>query len=165
MSGRFTTFARAHSWDTKLRNDVMTRVLPWMEEQGAQKFCAVGFCWGAYGAIKCAAFPQKFVCCASFHPSTETICRKTGEDDLQMCREVRCPQLVVSTSMETSRWQPGGAAQEAIEQAAPGGMWELAKDVKHGYMIRSNIAEPANRDAVQRGYTMMLEFFKKNMPT
>ena len=37
------------------------------------------------------AFPE-FKCCAGFHPSNEGFCKATKEDDLEVCRKIKCPQ-------------------------------------------------------------------------
>lgn len=39
------------------------------------------------------AFPE-FKCCAGFHPSNEGFCKATKEDDLEVCRKIKCPQLL-----------------------------------------------------------------------
>lgn len=161
--GRINRFFCQHSWDAKLRADVFEKVVPWMEAQGARRFASVGFCWGSYGVMKCAVSPEKFRCGASFHPSTEGICKATGEDDIQICREVRCPQLVVACAQEPDSWRPGGAAQQAADAAVSGNVWQMAEGTRHGYMTRSDVSVQANRDAVANGFQTMVDFFNKHL--
>merc|ERR1711920_901026 len=89
---------------------------PWMTEKGATKLASVGFCWGTYGAMNCGKYPGHFSCNASFHPSTEGFCKNTKEDDLELCRAVKVPQLVVATGMESAKWKPDGDAHKACKE-------------------------------------------------
>lgn len=145
MCGRFDKNSRDHhAWDVSLRVKVMDTLLPWMRDQGTCEFASVGFCWGAYGAMKCAASPD-FRCCTVFHPSVDGFCKATGEDDLKICKEVKCPILVVATSMEKDAWRPGGAAQRSCEEAVPGKVtWKFEEKQSHGYMTRGDV----NKDAL-----------------
>lgn len=160
--GGFTGWARKHSWNAKLRADVCDRVLPWLEAQGSKRFACIGFCWGAYGAMRCAAMPEKFSCCVNFHPATADICKVNGEDDLQVSKEVRCPQLVIATSMEPATWRPGGAAQAAMDEAVSGSVFQMA-EVHHGFMSRGDVSDKAIRDAVENGYRDMVGFLKTHI--
>lgn len=161
MSCRFKAWARQHSWDNKLRADICDTILPWLESQGATRLACVGFCWGAYGSMKCAAMP-KFSCCVNFHPATADICKANDENDLQVAREVRCPQLVVATSMEPESWKPGGAAQKAMDEVVSGNVFQLAT-VHHGFMSRGDVSTPAIREAVEKGWRDMLGFLKTHL--
>lgn len=153
ISGRLDRNSRDHhAWDVSMRAKVMDNLLPWMKEQGCCEFSSIGFCWGAYGAIKCAAFPE-FKCCAVFHPSVDAFCKATSEDDIKICREVKCPILVVATSMEKDAWKPGGDAQRACEEAVPGKVaWKFEEKQSHGYMTRGDVnKDPLTLAAVNTG--------------
>ncbi|CAE7697836.1 cmbl, partial [Symbiodinium pilosum] len=81
-TGTFDRKTRRFAWDTYMKQKVLDEILPWMRSKGVSSFAAVGFCWGTYGAMKCAAYPE-FKCCACFHPSNEGFCKATKEDDLE----------------------------------------------------------------------------------
>lgn len=36
-------------------------------------------------------FPE-FKACVGYHPSNEGFCKATKEDDLEVCRKIKCPQ-------------------------------------------------------------------------
>lgn len=149
-----------HMWDPKLKALVMDVLVPWMQAQGAQSFASVGFCWGSYGVAKTCMHPELFKCGMSFHPSTEGYCKDTGEDHIQLCRDVKVPQLCVSTAMESEAWRPNGAAHKACQEALPGKevKFELEAKQQHGFMTRSLTTEPESLAAVKRGWDMMLTF-------
>lgn len=153
-----------HAWDVSMRRRVVEVTVAWMRSQGVKDFAAVGFCWGAYGSMKCGSLPE-FKCTASFHPSVDGFCKATKEDDLQVCREMRSPMLMYVTTMEAKEWQPGGAAQAACEAAVPGGVvWEFIPGVSHGYMTRGDTKKPEVLAAVAKGWGAALELFKAKMP-
>ncbi|CAK8993386.1 Hypothetical protein SCF082_LOCUS3484 [Durusdinium trenchii] len=132
FSGNFGRKTKSFAWETYmwLSCFVMGKM------KGVSSFAAVGFCWGTYGAMKCAAYPDawarrevpwaEFKCCAGFHPSTEGFCKNTGEDDLEVCRSIKCPQLMIATKSESEKWRPNGEAHKACEMALPGKVtWHL----------------------------------------
>ena len=84
---------RELSWDTSMGHTVLDCVVPWIKQKGATKLAAAGFCFGSYGAMQCSKYPELFSCGASFHPSTESFCKSTGEDDLALCSAVKVPQV------------------------------------------------------------------------
>jgi dienelactone hydrolase len=111
--GGFSRKTKKLSWGNAMGSMILETVVPDLHMRGATKIASVGFCWGSYGAICCGQSPQLFCCNAAFHPSTEGICKGNGEDDLALCHAAQVPQLVVATGMESARWKPGGAAQQA----------------------------------------------------
>mmetsp|Transcript_66183 Transcript_66183/g.132799 ORF Transcript_66183/g.132799 Transcript_66183/m.132799 type:complete len:276 (+) Transcript_66183:70-897(+) len=162
-SGSYAKNTKKHTWDATLRVKVMDIVVPWLQSQGARDFAAVGFCWGSYGSQKCGAQPV-FKCCASFPPATDGFCKNVGEDDLQVCREATCPQLMVVTKTESDRWQPGSVAHKASEEATQGRLtWKLEGAASHGYMTRGDTKSAETMEAVKRGYKDMVALFEANM--
>mmetsp|Transcript_31276 Transcript_31276/g.103949 ORF Transcript_31276/g.103949 Transcript_31276/m.103949 type:complete len:275 (+) Transcript_31276:55-879(+) len=163
MSGKLDKNTRNHTWDASMREKVVGTLLPWMKEKGAKEFVSLGFCWGAYGAMKCAALPE-FRCSAVFHPSVDGFCKSAGEDDLQICRELKCPILVVSTKQEKPAWQPGGTAQGACEEAVPGKVAFRTETQNHGYMMRAEVNKDATAlAAVNRGVQEILDLVNANL--
>jgi dienelactone hydrolase len=162
--GSFKRKTRALTADNAMRSLVLDVVVPHVLQRGVKQLASVGFCWGSYGAMVCGQAPQHFACSVSFHPSTEGICKGNGEDDLALCRAVRVPQLCVATSMESARWQPGGAAQQACEEG--GGTiveWFLEAEQKHGFMMRGDTSNAATLAAIKKWMDKMLSFFDEHM--
>ena len=151
------------SWDNSMGQIVLDCVVPWVQQKGATKLAAAGFCFGSYGAMHCSKFAETFSCSASFHPSTEGFCKSTNEDDLALCRGVKVPQLVVATSMESARWQPGGDAQSACEEAGVLTTWLNEPKQKHGFMMRGDTSDAETLAAIRKYMKLMFEFFDANM--
>jgi len=162
-SGSYRRKTLQLSWDNSMGHHVMNCVVPWMQQKGATKLGTVGFCFGCYGAICCGRFSEIFSCHASFHPSTEGVCKSTNEDDLWICRSAKVPQLVVATSMESDKWKPGGAAQHACEEDGTKTVWLLEERQKHGFMMRGDTSNAETFAAIKKYRDMMLDFFESNM--
>lgn len=161
--GGYARKTRALSWEGAMGYLVMDCVVPWMRQKGATKLASVGFCWGSYGAMCCGKFPNVFSCNASFHPSTEGVCKSTQEDDLAVCRAAKVPQLVVATSMESDKWKPNGAAQRACEEDGTQTFWLLEEKQRHGFMMRGDTSNEETRASVKKWMATMFEFFETNM--
>jgi len=159
----FEKKTRIHGWDVSLRAKVEGQVVPWLRSQGAQKLASVGFCWGSYGAMKSCTLAD-FSCGISFHPSVDGFCKATGEDDLAVCRDIKCPHVVVVTKNEPDRWKPGGAAQAACEEVTPCKVsFKLEAEMQHGFMTRGDTKKkPEVLDAIKRGMQDMITLFKAN---
>mmetsp|Transcript_3031 Transcript_3031/g.4721 ORF Transcript_3031/g.4721 Transcript_3031/m.4721 type:complete len:275 (-) Transcript_3031:469-1293(-) len=163
VTGKLDENTRTHTWDASLKEKVVGTLLPWMKDKGAKEFASIGFCWGAYGAMKCAAL-QEFRCSAVFHPSVDGFCKSAGEDDLQICRELKCPTLVVATKQEKPAWLPGGPAQAACEEAVPGQVTFRTEALNHGYMVRAEVDKDATAlVAVNRGVQEILDLVSANL--
>eukprot|EP00937_MAST-01D_sp_MAST-1D-sp2_P007529 g7529.t1 len=160
---------RALSWESSMRDIVLGNVVPLARQKGATRMAAVGFCFGSYGAMHCGTVPETFACVASFHPSTEHFCKAAGEDDLELCRRIRAPQLVVATSMESARWKPGGAAQAACEEPGAGGSaragstWVLEQKQRHGFMMRGDTSNAETLATIRRHMCRLFGFLEANM--
>ncbi|CAJ1328266.1 unnamed protein product [Effrenium voratum] len=163
FTGYMDRKTRTFAWDTFMKQKVMDELLPWMKtSHGVQSFAALGFCWGTYGSLKCAAYPE-FRCCVGFHPSNEGFCKAAKEDDLQACREIKCPQLMIATKGESARWKPEGEAHKACLAAMPGQVtWDVV-EANHGYMSRGDTAQPETLEAATKGVERMMAFFKEHL--
>mmetsp|Transcript_12461 Transcript_12461/g.27747 ORF Transcript_12461/g.27747 Transcript_12461/m.27747 type:complete len:276 (-) Transcript_12461:8-835(-) len=166
LTGAFDRNTRTFAWDTFMRKKVVDEIMPWLNAKGAKNLAAIGFCWGTYGAMKCGSLPQ-FKCCVGFHPSTEGFCKAAKEDDLKVCKDVKCPQLMIVTKNESERWKPDGAAHKACEEALAGlpgtVLWELQDGMMHGYMTRGDTQKVETMQAVQYGFDSMIGFFRENL--
>jgi len=163
ISGKQKRKSAALSWDNSLRRIVMDNLVPWMKQKGATKFASAGYCWGSYGAHCCGKHPEVFSCGASFHPSTENVCKATKEDPLALMRAVKVPQLVVATSMEPAAWKKGGAAQVACEEDGTRTEWHDEDKQSHGFMARGDTSKPDTLAAITKWRGEMYKFFEENM--
>lgn len=154
---------RELSWGNSMRHMVLDCVVPFAHQKGATNLATVGFCFGAYGSIHCGKYPEVFSCNASFHPSTENFCKSTGEDDLDLCHAVRVPQLVVATSMESAKWQPGGEAQSTCEATGTPTTWYLEDTQRHGFMMRGDTTNAETLCAIKKWLQVLFEFLGSNV--
>jgi len=162
VCGTFDKKTRTYGWHSYMRQKVMEELVPYMKIKGIQSFGAVGFCWGTYGSMHCAEFPE-FKACVGYHPSNEGFCKATKEDDLEVCRKIKCPQLMFATKLESARWKPDGEAHKACEATLPGKVTWKSVEQNHGYMTRGDTKQPETLDAVKNGCEGMLQLFKENL--
>lgn len=162
--GGFNRKNQDYSWDASIGPKVMGLVVPWIKEKGASKIAAAGFCWGSYGAGHCGRFAETFSCCAHFHPSTEGGCTSRKEDDLELMRKIKVPQFIVSTSMESAKWKPGGLAEKALTEDGTKCSWFYEEKEKHGFMMRADTSNADSLAAIKKWWEKMLEFYDENMP-
>lgn len=163
LFGGMNKKSASFSWDSALGHIVMDMIVPWMRQKGATKFATAGFCWGSYGAQHCGRFQDVFSCNASFHPSTEGVCKATKEDPLALMRAIKVPQLVVATSMESAEFKVGGAAQRAVEEGGTKTLWFNEETQKHGFMMRGDTSNPATLAAITKWRAQFYEFLAENM--
>eukprot|EP00929_Paragymnodinium_shiwhaense_P067659 TRINITY_DN34022_c0_g1_i1.p1 TRINITY_DN34022_c0_g1~~TRINITY_DN34022_c0_g1_i1.p1 ORF type:complete len:278 (-),score=44.10 TRINITY_DN34022_c0_g1_i1:202-1035(-) len=160
--GGLKKFGEATKWDTKIKPYIFDSVLPWLESQGVKKTAAIGFCWGTYQVFRCAQHPDKFACGVDFHMSVDSCCKTQKENDMDMCRAVRCPQLIVACKGDAKSYFPGGDAANAVLQAAPGSK-VLETEQKHGFFNRGDPSIPEKRAAILKFHAEMMDFLKTHL--
>eukprot|EP00435_Cladocopium_sp_Y103_P006583 s1683_g2.t1 len=119
------------SW-SRVEHDLSQAVLPYLEQQGcALERCALlGFCWGAWLACHaCGAWPN-FCCAAMAHPSVHNMAIRWGEDQDELLRKVKVPQLVLSSKDEPGDWKPGGKAEEVFKKNSAG-VWRYEPRLRY----------------------------------
>jgi len=148
VCGTFDKKTRTYGWHSYMRQKVMEELVPYMKIKGIQSFGA--------------EFPE-FKACVGYHPSNEGFCKATKEDDLEVCRKIKCPQLMFATKLESARWKPDGEAHKACEATLPGKVTWKSVEQNHGYMTRGDTKQPETLDAVKNGCEGMLQLFKENL--
>merc|ERR1712129_607225 len=113
------------------------------------RVAGVGFCWGAVPVWKaCGTLdlaPEIFACGASMHPSVHNCAGQAGEDANQIVSNIRCPQLVLSSSSEPQEWKPGGEVEATVRglggTIAAESKFQLFEERRHGWVTRGSFSE------------------------
>lgn len=95
---------RTTTWSGVLESDCK-KVLSYAKQHGAERFGAVGTCWGSYPVVKMAAWDE-VKCGVSIHPSHGMLSKVLEEDEREMLSAVKCPQLFMPTGMFSTRFNP-----------------------------------------------------------
>jgi len=72
-------------------------------------------------------------------------------------------QLVVATSMEPAKWQPGGEAQAACEEDGTKTTWMQEETQRHGFMMRGDTSNTETLAAIRKYMAVMFTFFEENI--
>lgn len=149
---------------SRVENDLAQAVLPYLEQQGCplERCALLGFCWGAWLVCHaCGAWP--FCCGAMAHPSVHTMAMRWGEDQEELLRKVKVPQLVLASKDEPEDWKPGGRAEEVFNQNSAGVFKDFGS-MSHGFVTRGDLKDSNVQLEVSRALEYIRGFLCKHTP-
>ena len=130
-------------FEGQLMSDVRA-VLAWLQDLAVERVAGVGFCWGGWVLCKAASFGLPFQCGASAHPSTKIERSVFKGDEEALARAVKMPLLLLPAGNDPPELKEAGAVAQALQQ----GRSVEFPDMKHGWVTRGDLGEPAvQRDA------------------
>lgn len=137
------------SWEASLRAVAMA-TLGHMIAAGVEKIGLLGFCWGGWVCAKLLAdsdMPEQVVCAISPHPSVLRAEEQRGGDGLDLASKARRPFLLMPAGNDEG-YRPGDVFFEALKTAQPGSEVADFPEMKHGWVPRGELEDPAvKRDA------------------
>jgi len=150
------------TWEKKQKRVYMDTAIPYLEAQGAARIAVLGFCFGTYGVFRSSS-TGRVSCGISFHPAVQMLGWLFSEDDIEICKNVKCPQMVVHCKGDAATWLPEGIAQCATDKATDGGNVWRATSQNHGFMSRGNAKDDATQEAIREYYEVMVDFLFTNL--
>ena len=130
-------------FEGQLMSDVRA-VLAWLQELAVERVAGVGFCWGGWVLCKASSFGLPFQCGASAHPSTKIERSVFKGDEEALARAVKMPLLLLPAGNDPPELKEAGAVAQALQQ----GRSVEFPEMKHGWVTRGDLGEPAvQRDA------------------
>lgn len=151
---------------SRVERDLSQAVLPYLEQQGCplERCALLGFCWGAWLVCHaCSAWPD-FCCAAMAHPSVHTMAMRWGEDQEELLRKVKVPQLVLSSKDEPGDWKPGGKAEEVFNKNSAGHVFKEFGSMSHGFVTRGDLKDGNTQVEVARAMEYITGFLCKHTP-
>jgi len=144
---------------SKLRIDFEETVLPFAKQNGATSFGAIGTCWGSYMVIR-ESVHDDLKAGVSMHPSHSPIAGLLGEDEKELLKSVRCPQLFMSAGNDNANVKTGGLGSEVL-----GSKLEIVEfpDMVHGWTTRGDMSDGKVDRDVKKAFQTALDFFKKHV--
>jgi len=151
-------------WE-KVEQTLEASVLPFLQEQGCIVGAGIlGFCWGAWVVVRaCARFGEAFACGVSAHPSVDKMTARWGEDEDELLRDVRIPQLVLASKDEPQNWKPGGSAEVQLAASSSGHIFKEFSDMSHGFVPRGDLSDPQVAAEVSRAMEYIKGFLCKHV--
>ena len=131
----------------------------------------VGFCWGSFAALLAASGgTRRSIDAACFaHPSHRKIMEMVhgmAPEDVgeYYVGGIRTPTLCLTAGNDDPRCKPGGADENLIREACPMDpkFVEFAS-MKHGWVIKGDLADPETAQAVPRAVGLITEWLDQHL--
>ena len=100
-------------WEA-VSSDLFGRVIPYLRSKGVTDLAITGTCWGAWVVFK-ACVTGKFKCGVSWHPSVH-IARHFGENEIDIAKQIHCPQLILPAGNDQPNMMEGGEVIETLRK-------------------------------------------------
>jgi len=146
------------NWEESLSPDLKNKVVPFAKEIGAKTFGTIGTCWGSYPVVKLSG-KDKIRCGVSMHPSHSMIAQMLKEDEEQILKEIKCPQLFMPAGDDGPQCKKGGLAEKILKDVT---IIEFP-DMKHGWTTKGDFAQPNVERDVTKAISHAIEFFNKHL--
>lgn len=128
------------------------------------KVAVAGFCWGGYVCVKATGGDTKhadIVCGAiQYHTSAMNVLKFTGENQTTAVEAIRCPHLILSSSMEPKEWQPNGYVINTLKPKFPLSACYTYKQ-SHGFMARGDLKNAETAKVMNESMNHTLQFLKE----
>jgi len=155
--GIFDFLKRVSNW-TSIQND-WSRVKEFMLEKGANTFGTIGTCWGSYPVVRLSTLPD-FKAGVSMHPSHSPIMAKLDENESDILKEVKSPQLMMPSKTDSANVKTGGLAEQILGDNVT--IIEFP-EMSHGWTTRGKLSDPAIHRDVHLAISEALNFFNKHL--
>ena len=144
-----------------LRNDILNKVVPYAEKNGAKQFGMVGTCWGAW-AIFTVGNSDKFKFGINTHPSVH-LGKVHGQVEMDLAKALVFPQVILNSDDEPDNIMPGGELVVELEKKFPGEIiCKHYKNTKHGYFSRGPMDQEDTKKAVEDTLAISKEYMAKH---
>uniref|UniRef100_A0A6B2LG48 Dienelactone hydrolase domain-containing protein n=1 Tax=Arcella intermedia TaxID=1963864 RepID=A0A6B2LG48_9EUKA len=145
----------------KVKEDLQSKVLPFLHANGAKCIGMVGFCWGNWVVFHACAELGDIKAGASAHPSAVKACEHFGEDVGEIIKEIHVPNLVLTAGNDPDSIKPGGVHAENLKKS--GGEVDEYKEQNHGWVTRGDLSDPKVEAAVKDATDKIIAFFKRHL--
>ena len=133
----------------------------WLQEGGARRVGAVGFCWGAWAFAHASAAGVPLACGVGAHPSFKNESNCGFGADEALAARVAMPVLLLSAGDDPPNVQPGGGVTAAL--AARGGRTVAFPRMGHGWVTRGDLDDRDVAAGVEAALAEMLAFLRTHV--
>ena len=142
---------------SELQVDWEKRVKPLAEKLGAKTYGTVGCCWGSYMVMRLCA-QVCFKAGISFHPSHSPIIGMINENEEEILKDVKSPQMFMPAQGDHPNLWPDGLGKKVM-----GDQLSIVPfpDMQHGWTIRGGLDDPKVQRDVEKAFNLSLTFFNR----
>jgi dienelactone hydrolase len=162
-------WVRARSYADFIKPRLMESVIPYLKGLVGddKKIGAVGFCWGCYIAFQACADPDvkdTIVATALFHPTLQLNgAFDKDPESKDIAEHVTCPTLFVPAGNDPEFLGPNGPVMQILQATCPSSKSVVMPEMKHGFVGRGDILDPAVKRDVQATLELAISFLTENM--
>lgn len=153
------------AFDTVLLPRIQEAINYLKSEALVSHIASYGYCWGAWVGARLSAVEGPLINGhISFHPSWRVENMLHGDGAIEKLAEiVKVPQLLLSAGNDLESLKEGGSVQKIL--AGRDDVNKLSKvvnflDVKHGWVNRGDVEDPAVKEAVDKAWQLARAFIK-----
>jgi len=151
--------SKVTNWTGYLEPDLKNKVLPFAKKNGAEVFGSIGTCWGSYPVVRMSAMDE-FKCGVSMHPSHTPLIPMLKEDESEILKAIKCPQMFMPAGNDAETCKPGGLAEQILKENLS--IVEFP-DMVHGWTTKGEFDKPNVERDVTKAVSEALGFFKKHL--
>jgi dienelactone hydrolase len=148
---------------SKVGPSLTDKLIPYIEQVGATKIAAVGFCYGMYVVGHLNAL-GKLVAGGSPHPSMYNLCQYTGENNAaQLVEQYTAPVILLTAGSDRIEEKPGGEVQTILAKKSFGAdcFFKEYPEMAHGWVARGDPKDPKIAEQVKTAFEELQSFFQK----
>jgi len=151
-------FLEQNSNWTSLSSD-FDLVKEFAETKGAETYGAIGTCWGTYPTIRLSTLPE-FKAGVSMHPSHSPVMNILGENEEEIYKQIKAPQLFMPSGSDSANVKLGGLAEKVL-----GDKLTIVEfnDMQHGWTSRGNMTDPKIDRDVHKAIKLAVDFFNQHL--
>ena len=96
----------------------------------------------------------------SMHPGHPMLIETMGEDETEVLKMIKSPQMVMPSSNEADSVMRGGLTEEVL-----GGGVQIIEfpDMGHGWTVRGDLSVPVVKRDVDKAFNLVLDFFHTHL--
>lgn len=163
-------WVKERSYADFIKPKLVSTVIPYLKEKlGADKIVATGFCWGSYIAFQACADPDvkdSIVATALFHPTLQlNAAFDKDPESKDIAKHVTCPTLFVPAGNDPDFVGPEGSVMKILQAACPESKSVVMKEMKHGFVIRGDVSDPAVKRDVKQAIEIAVAFLTEHAAT
>lgn len=145
------------NWSGQLKGDWENIILPYSLKNGAKTFGTIGTCWGTYVVVRLASYVE-MKAGVSLHPSHSPVINMLGENEEQILKEIKSPQMFMPADNDDPNVMTGGLGKKIL-----GDGLEIIEfpEMAHGWTVRGDLSKPEVERDVKKAFNFVLAFFGK----
>ena len=141
----------------ELQLDWEKRVKPLAEKLGAKTYGTIGCCWGSYMVIRLCA-QVCFKAGISCHPSHSAIISGNNENEEDILKEIKSPQIFMPAYGDHPNVWPDGLGKKVM-----GDQLSIIPfpEMKHGWTMRGDMDDTKVQRDVEKAFNLCLTYFNQ----